>query len=59
MKKQIDYIEIKISSKMAGSELILRTGGDDHKIAEAIIFLGKQLEAAREEAIIEEDLDDE
>lgn len=54
MKKQIKRITIKIEAKEFDSSVELNLGNDDHKIAEAVMFLSEQNKLARDYALDEE-----
>ena len=54
MKKQIKRITITIEAKEFDSSIQLNLGNDDHKIAEAVMFLSEQNKLARDYALDEE-----
>ena len=54
MKKQIKRITIKIEAKEFDTSIELNLGNDDHKIAEAVMFLSEQNKLARDYALDEE-----
>ena len=54
MKKQIKRITIKIEAKEFDTSIQLNLGNDDHKIAEAVMFLSEQNKLARDYALDEE-----
>lgn len=54
MRKQIKRITISIEAKNFDSSIQLNLGNDDHKIAEAVMFLSEQNKLARDYALDEE-----
>ena len=54
MKKQIKRITITIEAKEFDTSIQLNLGNDDHKIAEAVMFLSEQNKLARDYALDEE-----
>ena len=54
MRKQIKRITISIEAKNFDSSIQLNLGNDDHKIAEAVMFLSEQNKIARDYALDEE-----